>query len=105
MILHAIAVVQASYRIGVKVKPSQNRSPGCADVLSCRYVCGQHCYCMRHKVYFRPRAKGTSEDLGAWRKTPSVSSGVGLVHTLHDWERYKDPVEYRNMSHSHCISH
>ena len=57
---------------------------------------------MRHKVYFRPSAKGTSEDLGAWRKTPSVSSGVGLVHTLHDWERYKDPVEYRNMSHSHC---
>jgi len=57
---------------------------------------------MRHKVYFRPRAKGTSEDLGAWRKTPSVSSGVGLVHALHDWERYKDPVEYRNMSHSHC---
>ena len=57
---------------------------------------------MRHKVYFRPRAKGTSEDLGVWGKTPSVSSGVGLVHALHDWERYKDPVEYRNMSHSHC---
>ena len=33
---------------------------------------------------------------------PSVSPGVGLVHALHDWEKYKDPVEYRNMSHSHC---
>ena len=33
---------------------------------------------------------------------PSVSPGVVLVHALHDWEKYKDPVEYRNMSHSHC---
>lgn len=31
---------------------------------------------------------------------PSMSPGFGLVHALHDWERYKDPVEYRNMSHS-----
>ena len=31
-----------------------------------------------------------------------MSPGFGLVHALHDWERYKDPVEYRNMSHSHC---
>ena len=35
-------------------------------------------------------------------KHPSVSPGVGLVHALHDWEKYKDPVEYRNMSHSQC---
>ena len=32
---------------------------------------------------------------------PSVSPAVVLVHALHDWEKYKDPVEYRNMSHSH----
>ena len=57
---------------------------------------------MEHKVCFSPSAQGTSEDLGVWGKTLSVSPGVWLVHALHDWERYKDPVEYRNMSHSHC---
>ena len=35
-------------------------------------------------------------------KQPSVTPGFGLVHALHDWKKYKDPVEYRNMSHSHC---
>ncbi len=33
---------------------------------------------------------------------PSVSPGVVLVHALHDWEKYKDPVEYEKTSHSHC---
>ena len=53
---------------------------------------------------FQTQSKGNIR--GSWcqrKDTPNMSSGVGLVHALHDWERYKDPVEYRNMSHSHCF--
>jgi len=57
---------------------------------------------MEHKVYFSPRDQGTPSDLVPEEKHPSVSPGVGLVHALHDWEKYKDPVEYRKTSHSHC---
>ena len=41
-------------------------------VLMCEVagVCGEQCYCMEHKVYFTPRAQGTSEDLGASGKSP-----------------------------------
>jgi len=56
---------------------------------------------MEHKVYFSPRDQGTPSDLVPEEKHPSVSPGVGLVHALHDWEKYENPVEYGKTSHSH----